>query len=237
MARLISTPTLSIIIPCLNEAKRLPLLLADINLWPHNSEILIIDAGSNDRTELISKLFRTKFIKSKEPNRGSQLNLGASKAKGEWLLFLHADSRLPEQWPEILQSKMTNLSSEQIGWFFDLKIQERRLDFRLLELAVSIRSKYLKRPYGDQGLLINRSLYNKIGGYNKLYIMEDLDFILRISKEAHIKSLNLPIYTSGRKWRDSGVILTAWKNATLRNRWKQGECTQQLAKEYYSKEY
>ena len=94
MARLQKFPTLSIIIPTLNEASHLPLLIADLNAWPYNFELLIVDGGSTDLTVSIAQIQGIDVIKSSKKNRGYQLKTGASNARGDWLLFLHADLSL-----------------------------------------------------------------------------------------------------------------------------------------------
>ena len=94
MARSPKIPTLSIVIPTLNEALHLPLLLSDLNIWPTDFELIIVDGGSIDLTISIAQIQGVDVIKSPKKNRGYQLKTGASNARGDWLLFLHADSRL-----------------------------------------------------------------------------------------------------------------------------------------------
>ena len=98
MARSPKFPTLSIIIPTLNEAIHLPLLLADLNAWPYDFELIIIDGGSIDLTISIAQLQGANVIKSFKKSRGYQLKIGASNATEDWLLFLHSDSRLSPKW-------------------------------------------------------------------------------------------------------------------------------------------
>ena len=98
MARSKKFPTLSIIIPTLDEANHLPLLLADLKAWPYSPDLTIVDGGSRDSTISIAQIQGINIINSLEQNRGLQLGVGASKAKGDWLLFLHADSRLDKVW-------------------------------------------------------------------------------------------------------------------------------------------
>ncbi len=232
MARL-NKNNLSIVIPSLNEASNLPLLLSDLQLWPYDLEISVCDCNSKDLTVLIAKLFGAKPFKNLEANRGEQLHHGADHSTREWILFLHADSRLPTNWPETVLPITNNPHSANSVWYFDLKIEDRRLDFRILELAVFIRSRLQRLPYGDQGLLIKRSLYKKMGGFKPLPIMEDLDLILRLDKIAQIKPLNLDIVSSPRRWSSINVFSRAIKNLKLRNRWLKGERSINLSKDYY----
>ena len=182
MARSKKLPTLSIIIPTLDEANHLPLLLADLKAWPHSSDLTIVDGGSRDSTISIAQIHGINIINSLEQNRGLQLGLGASKSKGEWLLFLHADSRLDKVWVKKLLKIMQTKTSKNFAWYFDFKIKKYNLQFRILEFAVALRSHFLQRPYGDQGLLIHKKLYHSVGGYSSLKIMEDLDLITRITR-------------------------------------------------------
>ena len=233
MARLQKFPNLSIIVPTLNEAMHLPLLLADLNAWPYNFDLAIVDGGSKDLTISIAQTQGIKVIKSFKKNRGYQLKLGAKNAKGDWLLFLHADSRLDPEWVNGLLKIIESKTSKNNVWYFDFKIKKTNLEFRFLEIAVALRSQFLQRPYGDQGLLIHKDLYKLSGGYSSLKIMEDLDFITRITKEKKAKRIGKNIYTDDIKWAKSNIIRRAIKNASLRKKWRQGYKIDDLEKEYY----
>jgi len=228
-------PSLSVVVPCLNEAKRLPLLLADLQRWPSFLDLWIIDGGSSDCTELVANLAGAQLLRIEKPNRGAQLSHGANHARGDWLMFLHADSRLPRQWPAAVEAVINQSSAKPNAWFFDFKIHEKGAGLRLLEQAVDLRSKWQQRPYGDQGLLINKSLYKQMGGYAPLPLMEDLDFIERLSCQVKLKSLGLHLYTDGRRWQKFGLLSQTWRNAQLRRQWRRGESTNLLSKKYYQK--
>ncbi len=234
MAATQTFPKLSIIIPTINEASRLPLLLADLSLLYDKCELIISDAGSQDLTTLIGKLAGAKILFSNEANRGLQMKKAALEASGEWLLFIHADCRLTRNSGKVISKHIQTKTHKEYAWFFNFKVNKRGFIFRLLELSVFIRSNLFKRPYGDQGLLITKELYMAFGGYKELRIMEDLDLVLRISKEKKIKCLGVNLISDGRKWDKGQVIKNAFKNAKLRKRWSKGENHKSLAKEYYS---
>ena len=234
MARSKNLPTLSIIIPTLDEASHLPLLIADLNVWPYECDLKIVDGGSKDLTISIARIQGVNIIKSLKKSRGYQLKIGASNSKGDWLLFLHADSRLDPQWANSILKIISNKSSKDSAWYFDFKIKKNNLEFRILEIAVSLRSHFLQKPYGDQGLLIHKDLYSLSGGFSSLKIMEDLDLITRITKTRRAKRIGVNIYTDDRKWANSNIISRAIKNARLRKKWKQGYNIDKLSKEYYS---
>ena len=232
MVRSQKLPHISIIIPTLNEAIHLPLLLADLNAWPYDFELIIVDGGSIDLTISIAQIYGVDVIKSRKKNRGYQLKTGASNATGDWLLFIHADSRLGPKWVESLSKVIQNKTSKNFGWYFDFKIKKYNLEFRFLEIAVALRSHFLQRPYGDQGLLIHKDLYRNSGGFSSFKIMEDLDFITRITKRTKVKSIRESIYTDDIKWSNSNIIKRAIKNYILRKKWRNGYNIDKISKEY-----
>tara|TARA_Y100001968_G_scaffold123874_1_gene112873 strand:- start:68 stop:772 length:705 start_codon:yes stop_codon:yes gene_type:complete len=234
MARSKNLPTLSIIIPTLDEASHLPLLFADLNVWPYECDLNIVDGGSKDLTISIARIQGVNIIKSLKRSRGYQLKMGASNAKGDWLLFLHADSRLDHKWANSLLKIISNKSSKDSAWYFDFKIKKNNLEFRILEIAVALRSHFLQKPYGDQGLLIHKDLYTLSGGFSSLKIMEDLDLITRITKIRKAKRIGVNIYTDDKKWAHTNIISRAIENARLRKRWRQGYNIDKLSREYYS---
>ena len=234
MARSQKIPALSIIIPTLNEADHLPLLLADLNEWPYDFELIIVDGGSKDLTISIAEIQGLDVIKSPKKSRGYQLKIGALNASKDWLLFLHADSRLDPKWVNSLYTIIKNKTSKNFAWYFDFKIKKNNLEFRFLELAVALRSLFLQRPYGDQGLLIHKNLYYGSGGFSSLRIMEDIDLITRVTKTTRVKSIGENLYTDAIKWSNTNIIIRAIKNASLRKKWRQGYDMDNLSKEYYS---
>ncbi|MDC3118317.1 TIGR04283 family arsenosugar biosynthesis glycosyltransferase [Prochlorococcus sp. AH-716-K03] len=224
-------PKISIIIPTYNEAQHLPLLLSDLSIIDEETEIIIVDCNSKDKTRDISHIYGTKIVKSKKKNRGFQLNIGAKKAEGNWFFFIHADSRLNQGWYKKINSVIR--SDINFIYFFKFKINNKKILYRILEIVVNIRSYLFKDPYGDQGLLIHRTTYFKYKGYKKIPLMEDLDFIKRLKNKVSLKMLNIPIYTSSRKWDKTNIIFQALKNWNFRKRWLRGESIESLYNDYY----
>lgn len=232
-----SPPELSVVIPCLNEATRLPLLLADLHRSELRLEILLADGGSSDATPQIARQSGAHLIKIHPPGRGRQLRAAANQARGDWLLFLHADSRLPLRWSCAVRSLLKTSAAAASAWYFDLRISPSTPARRLLERGVGLRSRWLQRPYGDQGLLLHRELYARCGGFAELPLMEDLDLVERLSHGADLRPIGLPLTTDGRRWNSDGVIKRSWRNARLRRRWKQGESAERLAEAYYETQF
>ena len=224
---------ISIIIPTLNEANNLPLLLSDLSIIQKEGEILIVDCGSKDKTINVAKLYGAKLYKSKERNRGLQLDLGAKKSNGEWLMFLHADSRLTHDW--FAKTKAVLKKDKNNIYYFKFKINDEKRIYRVLEILVNFRSKYFRQPYGDQGLIIHRSIYLKNHGFRKIPLMEDIDFLRRLKNKKYLKQLNLPIFTSSRKWEKTNIFSQALKNWKCRKRWLKGESIKSIYSDYYKK--
>ena len=222
---------LAVVIPALQEARRLPLLLADLaaaaNLL---QEVIVVDGGSSDATARIARLAGARLVRC-APGRGAQLALGVQASTAPWLLLLHADARLPPDWADRLRNA---IQTDPDGvWAFRLAIEGRDPRLRWLEVAVQLRSRWRRLPYGDQGLLLSRRLLNAAGGVAPLPLMEDLDLILRLRRLASIRLLPVALRVDGRRWRRLGIVRTALANAALRRAWRRGVPATELARRYY----
>jgi len=224
---------ISIIIPTINEANNLPLLLSDLSSIQKESEIIIVDCGSKDKTIDIANIYGAKVYKSKEKNRGLQLNMGAKNSIGDWLIFLHADTRLTHNW--FRKINLVLKGDKNYIYYFKFKINHKKIMFRVLEILVNFRSKYFKQPYGDQGLIIHRTTYFENHGFRKIPLMEDIDFLRRLNNKKDLKQLNLPIFISSRKWERTNIFLQALKNWNFRRRWAKGESINSIYSDYYKK--
>jgi rSAM/selenodomain-associated transferase 2 len=222
---------ISIIIPTINEANNLPLLLSDLSDIQKEGEIIIVDCGSEDKTIDVANIYGAKVFKSEERNRGLQLDIGAKNSKGDWLIFLHADTRLTHDW--LKKINLVLKGDKNYIYNFTFKINHKKIIYRVLEILVNFRSQYFKQPYGDQGLIIHRTIYFKNNGFRKIPIMEDIDFLRRLNKKKDLKQLNLPIFISSRKWERTNIFLQALKNWKFRRRWLKGESTKSIYSEYY----
>ena len=221
---------ISIIIPTINEASNLPLLLSDLSSIQKEGEIIIVDCGSEDKTIDIANIYGAKVFISKERNRGLQLDIGAKNSKGEWLIFLHADTRLTHDWFEKINSFLKG--NKNSIYYFEFKINHKKIIYRVLEILVNFRSKFFKQPYGDQGLIIHRTTYLLNNGFKKIPLMEDVDFLRRLNNK-NLKQLNLPIFISSRKWERTNIFLQAIKNWQFRRRWLKGESLRSIYSDYY----
>ena len=133
---------ISIIIPTINEANNLPLLLSDLSSIQKEGEIIIVDSGSEDKTIDVANIYGAKVFISKERNRGLQLDIGAKNSKGEWLIFLHADTRLTHDWFKKINSFLKG--NKNSIYYFKFKINNKKIIYRVLEILVNCRSRFFK---------------------------------------------------------------------------------------------
>jgi len=222
---------LAVLIPALNEAQRLPALLADLHQAPPGllRETLVVDGGSSDGTAALARLAGAQLLHSPR-GRGSQLASAAARTAAPWLLVLHADARLPRGWATAITAAMAQPAA---AWSFNLAIDATGVSVRLLELAVALRSRLGQCPYGDQGLLLPSQLYVAAGGFAPIPLMEDLDLVQRLQPHTRLRCLRQPLRVDGRRWRERGVLAVAWRNWQLRRAWRRGANTADLARRYY----
>ena len=223
--------TLSWIIPARQEAETLALLLADLqDGLAEGDELIVVDGESRDATAVVARLHGSHVVSS-PPSRGGQLRQGVALAQGHRLVFIHADSRLAGG--AELSQKLRQLPPGQ-AHCFSLKVDDPRPCFRILEWLVAIRTTVLGLPYGDQGLVLDRQLYEACGGFRELPLMEDVDLVLRLRSWGGVRQLPDSIYTSARRWHRHGLLRTSLRNMTLMLRWIRGEDSNALKRDYYS---
>ena len=221
--------SISVVIPTLNASGSLQVTVASLLARPE--EILVIDGGSVDKTVEIASSAGARVIES-ERGRGLQLKTGGEAATSQWILFLHADTRLSSDWRESAYEFLSDKSNTARVAVFRLALDDIAPQARRIERLAAWRGRFLGLPYGDQGLLIQRQLYERVGGYRPLALMEDLDLVERLSQVATFRSVNCALLTSGERWQKRSVLVQAWRNARLRWLWRQGRSTEQLLRLY-----
>jgi rSAM/selenodomain-associated transferase 2 len=200
---------ISVVIPTLDAGETLaPTLAALVPAAARGivREVLIADGGSSDDTLTIAELAGCTLVRS-ERGRGLQLAAGAEHAKAPWILFLHADTVLSEGWDreaaQFISRTERGASDEAAAFAFGLDDLTWRA--RLLERIVALRVAFFALPYGDQGLLLPRRLYGRVGGYRPLPLMEDVDLVRRIGRR-RLRVLRTRAVTSAERYRREGFF-------------------------------
>ena len=198
---------ISVIIPTLNEASTILPTLGKVKEG-FGVEVIVVDGGSTDETqELVPDCLRCAG------GRAMQQNAGAAAATGEILLFLHADTELPENWDFIIRSEMKK-SWVSLG-AFRFGVKERLRGIGAVEWGTNIRSRFLRMPYGDQGLFLRRDTFESMGGFPNQPIMEDVALVRRARRVGKIVTVQETALTSGRRWRKRGVFWTTCINQLI----------------------
>jgi len=193
---------ISIVIPVLNESQTIESCLFRLKEQIKHHEIVVVDGGSDDNTlDIIRAFAGVKWLRSPQ-GRGKQMNRGAEVAKGDLLLFLHADTCLP---PGGLDRIETMMAQEEIlAGSFSLSFDEPDLLLKLYALFSQI--NHLLFTYGDQGLFITRHIFERIGGFQEIPIMEDVEIQKRLRKMGRFVKIRLPVVTSARRFLTHGII-------------------------------
>lgn len=201
---------ISVIIPTLNEEKVLNTTLK--HLKEAGVEIVVSDGGSTDQTLRIARSSILHVISS-PTGRSLQLNRGAEASNGDILLFLHADTLLPANFPDHV-TKTLETPGVAAG-AFRLSVDDNRTIFRFIEAGANIRSSLLQMPYGDQALFMKTKIFRKVGGFPSMPIMEDFNLVRMLRKEGRIQTLHEHVITSARRWISQGPIKTTLKNQCM----------------------
>jgi len=200
---------LSLVLPTLGAATSLPATLARL-LPARPGEILVVDGGSRDGTVALAESLGCRVLTS-PPGRGRQLGLGARAAKGDWLLFLHADTLLSPDWAAAVEAFLARPGAKTQAAFFTLAFDSSAKAARRVERLANWRARRLGLPYGDQGLLISRELYDTVGGFPAWPLFEDVDLVRRLGRK-RLHPLAAVALTSARRYEAGG-----WFRHSLRN--------------------
>ena len=196
---------ITLIIPCYNEKKNINIMKKNIGLFGGKKHI-IVDGNSKDNSRLIYFKKKLNFIVT-STSRGLQLRKGAEASDTKWLFFLHADTMLTKKNISDIYSFISTQNIFKVG-FFKIRFTEKLILADFISGWANIRTKIFKLPFGDQGLIISRYYYFKLGAHSDDKIMEDLEFILKVPKKNRIL-LKSEVSTSFRKYEKNGIFLQA----------------------------
>ncbi len=222
---------ISVVIPTNNEAPQLeralqPLVAASMGGLV--KQVIVADAGSTDDTLALAESAGCEITQSAQ-GRAKQMRAGASVAKGKWLLFLYADTVLREGWITEVEAFLQQPQARKRAAAFRLSFADAGPAARRAMQLARLRAQVMKLPYGDQGLLISRYLYDAIGGYPDIPAMEDVEIIRRIGRR-RLTLLETEIVSSAEQHRRGGYDNRAWRNLVLMARYLMGADPVELAK-------
>lgn len=218
----------SVIVPVLDDAAAAERLLAQFR--PDSRvEIIIADGGGDPAISALAAHRDDVTVVRSAPGRAVQMNAGAARSRGDWLLFLHADSTLPDGWIEAF----AGIARDRAGGWFRFALDERAWQARAIERAVRWRVRWLRLPYGDQGIFVRREVFVAMGGYRELPLMEDVEFVRRLTKHHMVVELPLALTTSARRWRRDGWFTRSGRNVALLAAYFAGVRTERLARLYF----
>ena len=197
---------LAIVIPALNEAANLSRLLPDLARGCPGADIVVVDGGGGDDTAaVVARLPGPRLLESAR-GRAVQMNHGARAAGGDTLLFLHADTRLPDGAARAIEQALAEPGV--VGGRFDVRFDNERPLFRVIAWFMNTRSRASGICTGDQAIFVRRADFEAVGGYPDIPLMEDIELSRRLKRRGRLRALRLRVTTSARKWEREGPLRT-----------------------------
>ncbi len=222
-------PVLSVIIPALNEAHNVGRAVTSA-LHGGADEVLVVDGGSSDATAKHARVAGAKVVVA-ERGRARQMNVGAGAARGDVLLFLHADNWLADS---ALAQLREALTSDTVGCgAFRQQIMAPGWPFRVLERGNAARVRFCGLAYGDQAIFVRRSLFDACGGYPDVRLLEDLILMRRLRWRCWPRLLDGPVHISPRRWQQQGIVRQTLRNWCIVGAYFAGASPDHLARYYY----
>jgi len=227
---------ISVVIPVYQESERIAGVLRSLDSAAHGAsyEVIVVDGDPSGGT--LASIPDSRIIQLTAPKgRASQMNAGAARAKGDILLFLHADTLLP---PAALQKIVHAMQGGRfVGGAFDLGFEDRRWIFTLTGRCASLKHRLTRVPYGDQAIFLRRDYFESLGGYPEIPLMEDVELMKRLKRKGgRIILLPDKVLTSTRKWEKDGILYTILRNWTLQALYLFGVTPQKLVRHYYKED-
>ena len=222
-------PKVSIVMPALNEAASIGVVLAALQaLRERGHELIVVDGGSSDTTAALASPWADTVLNTAR-GRALQMNAGAAAAQHPVLLFLHADTRLPPQADTLIQQA---LAGGRLWGRFDVHIEGRPLVLRVVAALMNLRSRLSGIATGDQAIFVTRAAFENVGGFPLQPLMEDIELSRRLKRLGRPACLRERVRTSGRRWEQRGVWRTIFLMWRLRWRYWRGESAARLAEAY-----
>ena len=222
-------PLVSVIIPVLRDAGPLSALLARLHPAARCEVIVANGEVGDPALEPVRRAWPAVRWVDGAPGRGRQMNAGAERATGHWLLFLHADVRLHDGWLDEIRRAA---DAGAVGGCYRLEIDSPRWQARLIERGVRWRTRWLGLAYGDQGVFIRRDLFRALGGYRAMPVMEDADLVRRMRRHGRLRYSSIAVSVSARRWERDGWMRRTVSNGRILLLYLAGRSPDRLAASY-----
>jgi len=220
--------SIAVIVPVFNEAHRLQERLQHcIDLQA--DELIVVDGGSTDATPVILAQSGVTWLTS-DAGRAAQMNAGAKACKSEIIIFIHIDTVVSEC--SLSAVKRAMLQPDSVGGRFDVRLSGHHIAFRLIERMINLRSRFTKISTGDQCQFVSRDVFEAMGGFARMPLLEDVEFSKRLKKIGSIACLRQTVVTSSRRWQQHGIALTVWLMWKIRLLYWLGVSPEKLAELY-----
>ena len=229
-----SDPFVSVIVPVLDDAVQLGGLLLSLHLDRdvQDVEIIVANGAAVDSTiQALRSQFPDVLWTDGTPGRGRQMNQGSAHAKGRWLLFLHADARLSPGWVDEIHR--ADRAAHYVGGSFRFSLDAPDTPARLIEWGVAWRVRWLGLPYGDQAIFVRRAVFDALGGYRPLPLLEDVEFVQRLRRVGRLMHSDLSVRVSARRWKRDGWVRRSAENMMLVLLFLAGVAPDRLARVYH----
>ena len=231
----------SLVIPVLNDAAALGALLPALGLPTSGLtasppdpvvQVTVVNGGEADDHGIAALRDRFPSVEWRHsiPGRGAQMNVGAERARGRWLVFLHADTRLEPGWIDLI--RRVDEDPRIVGGSFRFALDSPARWARWIESGVWARVRLFNLPYGDQALFVRRAIFQEMGGYRALPLMEDVDFVRRLGRRGRLEHAGVRALTSARRWERDGWVGRTMENSLLLALFLMGWPPERLARRY-----
>jgi rSAM/selenodomain-associated transferase 2 len=226
--------TVSIVVPALDEADNLARLLPDLRArWP-TAEIVVVDGGSADASREVVRAHACVRWVASPRGRARQMNTGARETRGDALLFLHADTVLPDGALEAIDGALADPTA--VGGRFDVRFDSARPIMRTVAWLMNRRSRLTGISTGDQAIFVRRAVFAALGGYPDIPLMEDIELTRRLKRSGRLVALSLRVTTAARKWEREGAARTIALMWALRLLYWAGVGPARLHRWYYGRD-
>jgi rSAM/selenodomain-associated transferase 2 len=213
----------------LNEASGIAnFLQSNLPRLPKGTEVILVDGGSADASKAITAGFPVQLLESQR-GRARQMNAGAESAAGQYLLFLHADTQLNQNFSEQFEQWV---ATDPVWGFSPVRLDGTQLWCRIVEFSINLRTRITSGASGDQGIVLQADKFRELGGYREIDLMEDIDLSYRLRRQSKPRRFAQPVTTSNRRWVEGGVVRTVVMMWFLRLSFRLGVAPRRLARIY-----